>query len=303
SVQDVAKSPNLNLKYDVIVFPPAGGSVSSIVEGMPMWRNAMPLKHTPLTPNIGTWAQTDDIRPGLGWSGLANLEGFVARGGVVITAANTSEFATTYGLASGVSVNHAERGHVIGSVLRSRIVDGASPITYGVPDGLGVYSADGTSFSVSNTKGGYRGSRYGEDTTRASGRGTLDDPDIPQAREALAPRFQAEVLPTTHKWEAPALSSDQLRSPLNIIPPDQRPRVAVRFDSSRNLLVAGLLAGGGGDIAEHALVVDVPVQKGHYVLFANNPVYRGETIGSYFLVFNTLLNFDNLNAGRKLDTK
>jgi hypothetical protein len=26
-------------------------------------------------------------------------------------------------------------------------------------------------------------------------------------------------------------------------------------------------------------------------------------IGSYFLVFNTILNFDNLDAGRKLDQR
>ncbi len=39
------------------------------------------------------------------------------------------------------------------------------------------------------------------------------------------------------------------------------------------------------------------------MLFANNPIYRGETIGSYFMVFNAILNFDNLNAGRKLDAK
>ena len=37
--------------------------------------------------------------------------------------------------------------------------------------------------------------------------------------------------------------------------------------------------------------------------FANNPMWRGATIGSYFLVFNAILNFDNLNAGRKLDEK
>jgi len=49
--------------------------------------------------------------------------------------------------------------------------------------------------------------------------------------------------------------------------------------------------------------VDVPMEKGHVVLFGNNPVYRGETIGSYFLVFNTILHFDNLNTGRKLDAK
>jgi len=39
------------------------------------------------------------------------------------------------------------------------------------------------------------------------------------------------------------------------------------------------------------------------VLFANNPMWRGETIGSYFLVFNALLNYDRLDAGRKLDTR
>ena len=39
------------------------------------------------------------------------------------------------------------------------------------------------------------------------------------------------------------------------------------------------------------------------VLFANNPIYRGETIGSYPMVFNAILNFDSLNAGRKLDAK
>ncbi|MDQ2768493.1 MAG: hypothetical protein M3Y30_15230, partial [Gemmatimonadota bacterium] len=303
SVQDVAKIPNLNLKYDVIVFPPTGGSVASIVDGLPMWRNPMPWKNTPLTPNIGTWAQTDDIRPGLGWQGLANLQAFVAHGGVVITSANTSEFLTTYSLTSGIAVNRAERGEVIGSVLRSRIVDGTSPIVYGVADSLAVYSADGASLSVSNVRGGNRGDRFGTgDTSRATGRGTLDDPDIPQGRDVLAAANQAEVLPAAHKWEAPPLSSEQLRSPINIIPPDQRPRVAMRFESQRSLLVSGLL-NGGSDIAERALVVDVPMQKGHFVVFANNPVYRGETIGSYCLVLNTLLNFDNLNAGRRLDAK
>jgi hypothetical protein len=59
----------------------------------------------------------------------------------------------------------------------------------------------------------------------------------------------------------------------------------------------------GSDVAQRPVVVDAPLGKGHVVLFANNPVYRGETIGSYFLVFNTLLNFDRLDAGRKLDAR
>ena len=57
----------------------------------------MPWKNTPLTPNIGTWAQTDDIRPGLGWQGVEKLQQFVARGGVLVGVLGTSEFATTPG--------------------------------------------------------------------------------------------------------------------------------------------------------------------------------------------------------------
>ena len=72
----------------------------------------------------------------------------------------------------------------------------------------------------------------------------------------------------------------------------------LRFSEQNTLLVSGLLD-GGADIAGQPVVVDVPMEKGHYVIFANNPIYRGETIGGYFMVFNAILNFDNLGAGRK----
>jgi hypothetical protein len=103
-------------------------------------------------------------------------------------------------------------------------------------------------------------------------------------------------------WQYALPTDEQLRSPLNIIPPDQRPRVALRYSQQNDLLVSGLLS-GGGDIAQRPAVVDSPFGKGHAVLFAINPLYRGETIGTYALVFNTILHFDNLNAGRKVDTK
>jgi hypothetical protein len=298
STQDAAATADLNAKYDVIVFPPSGGS---IIEGMPMWRNPMPWKNTPETPNIGTWAQTDDMRPGLGYQGLANLQNFVKRGGVLITSTNTSQFALQNGFTSGVSANSARANSVVGSLLRSRIVDEHSPIVYGVRDSLAIYTDNGASFSISNSRAGGRGGGGGG-AGRPTGRGTPDDPDVAQGRPALDPRFEAPPRPTAQPWQATPITDDQLRNPLNIIPPDQRPRVALRFSDQRDLLVSGLLD-GGGDIAQRPVVVDVPLERGHVVLFANNPMWRGETIGSYFMVFNTILNFDNLNAGRKLDAK
>jgi hypothetical protein len=302
SVQDVAKDPNLNAKYDVILFPPSSG-VQSIIEGMPMWRNPMPWKKTALTPNMGVWGQTDDIRPGLGLDGLQNLQNFVKNGGLYVGVSSTADLAINYGMASGVTANSAARGKIVGSILRTRIVDDASPIVYGVSDSLAVYSEDGASFSVSNTRGGRGGGRFGRgEAMRATGRGTVDDPDVVQGRPPIAPRNMAPVRPTVEPWEAAPVTDEQLRNPLSIIPPNQRPRVAIRFTDQRDLLVSGLLD-GGGDVAQRPAVVDVPFQKGHVVLFANNPIYRGETIGAYPLVFNAILNFDHLDAGRKLDAK
>ncbi|MGB6199991.1 MAG: hypothetical protein WBF35_10615, partial [Candidatus Acidiferrales bacterium] len=67
-------------------------------------------------------------------------------------------------------------------------------------------------------------------------------------------------------------------------------------------LISGLLD-HGEEIAEHASVIDVPTGQGHIVLFSTNPIYRGETVGSYSLVLNTILNFDSLGAGRALSGK
>jgi hypothetical protein len=300
SVQDIAKVPDLNAKWDVILFPPAGGNVQSIVQGMPMYRNPMPWKRTPETPNIGEWAQTDDMRPGLGWDGMARLQRFVEKGGVLVGVQNTAEFAATYGLANGVSATSATRSKVVGTLLRTKLVDDASPIVYGIGDNLAVYSDAGASFGVSPTRAGGRfGGRFGGDTpTRATGRGTVDDPDIVQGRAALDSAHEAPSRRRVSPWQLAPVTDEQLRNPLNIIPPSERPRVALRFADQRELLVSGLLD-GGSDIAQRPVVVDAPLAKGHVVLFANNPIYRGETIGTYFLVFNTMLNWDNLSAGRK----
>jgi hypothetical protein len=87
-----------------------------------------------------------------------------------------------------------------------------------------------------------------------------------------------------------------------VIPPADRPRVILRYADNKDLLISGLLE-GGEEIAQHPAVVDVPSGNGHVVLFSINPVYRGETRGTYSFVLNTILNFDSLNAGRKNEEK
>jgi len=299
STQAVAKETDLRTKYDVILFPPVGrGGGMAIINGLPMYGNPIPWKTTELTPNIGKEDSTDDVRPGLGWDGMAHLQKFVQDGGVLVTVDDTADFAATFGLAPGVSTVRPQRLKVTGTVIKSRLVDGASPIAYGIDDGLSVYSSEGPIFNVSNTIGGGRGGRFGGDQKRPTGRGTADDPDQPEARPAADIPEDPKVEP----WQAAPVTDEQLRNGVNVMPPQQRPRVILRYSDAKDLLVSGLLD-GGTEIAQHPMVIDQPFGKGHVVLFSNNPIWRGETQGGYFLVFNAILNCDSLDAGRKLDEK
>ncbi len=300
STQVVAATRDLRAKYDVILFPPVGrGGPQGIVAGMPMWGNPLPWKTTPLTPNIGKIDATDDMRPGLGFSGLANLEAFVRAGGVLVTTDDTSDLAVTFGFTPGVSITRSQRLNAPGSVVRSKVVDASSPIAYGVNEQLSVYMNNGLIFNLSNSLGGRGGRPGGGPTDRPTGRGTVDDPDVPQGR---APATDVPEPPKAETWQAVPLTDEQLRNPVYVIPPAQRPRVVLRYGDARDLLVSGLLD-GGGDIAQHAAVIDVPLDKGHVVLFSPNPVWRGETQGSYALVFNAIVNWEHLGAGRTLDPK
>ena len=303
STQTVAKISDLNAKYDVILFPPVGffSGPTLIVNGLPSaWGNPLPWKNTPETPNlVGHNDSTDDMRPGLGWDGVEHLESFVEKGGVLLTATDTSRFVLSVGLADGVSAASGQRMKIVGSVIGTRLVDGASPIAYGFDEKLSAYCDNGPIFSLSSIAGA-RGFRRlgGEMHTRPTGRGTLDDPDFVVGR----PDTQAPEEPKSEIWETPPVTDEQLHNNFRVIPPADRARVIFRYADSKDLLVSGLVE-GGDEIAQHPAVVDVPTGNGHVVLFSINPVYRGETRGTYSLVLNTIMNFDSLNAGRKLAEK
>jgi hypothetical protein len=159
STQDVAKASDLRAKYDVILFGPIGGtSAQQIIDGLPMWGNPLPWKTTALTPNLGHIDATDDIRPGLGASGVAHLKQFVQAGGLLITAEDTAKFAIDVGMAPGVFVTPSTKLKVVGSVLQAKFVDRHSPIaTSYTRDELALYSATGQSFTVSNLVTGDKG--------------------------------------------------------------------------------------------------------------------------------------------------
>ncbi|MEP7076055.1 MAG: M14 family zinc carboxypeptidase [Acidobacteriota bacterium] len=289
SDQSIGRTSNLRDKYDVILFGPVRTSAQNIVRGQATFSEkeaAIPWKKSDLTPNFGMSPdQTDDIRGGLGIQGVANLQAFIASGGLFITVADNASLPIDFGITAGVSIQDARLLQARGAVYNAVFADRRSPIAYGYDEGLAVYFSQSPLLQVAafgGPGGGGGGGGFGQPPTtgRPSGRGTTDDPDVVQGR-----------LPTPM---SPAPTPD----PANVPPPETRPRIVLRFAAEKDLLVSGMLA-GGSELAGKPAVVDVPVGRGHVVMFANNPMWRHETHGSFSMLFNAILNYDNLGVRTK----
>jgi hypothetical protein len=308
--QKLKTMTDLRSKYDVILFGPVGGTAQSIINGRSTATgDPIPFKTTAITPNLGGAPDTtDDMRPGMGFEGIFQLHKFVQEGGLFITITGNVTIPIDYGFVEGVTVQDSNTLHAQGSVLNAVFSDKNSPIAYGYGDTLAVYfnrapilNVGGGGFGGGRGGGGGGGGRGGAggaagggrggDTgpNRPSGRGTMDDPDIPQGRPLFVPPTGAVA-----DEEGGGGGGGRGGRGGNAGP---QPRVILRFADEKDLLVSGMLTGGSA-LAGKAAVVDCPSGKGHVLMFANNPMWRSETHGSYFLLFNAMLNFQHLDLGR-----
>lgn len=296
SDQVVRNTPNLKEKFDVIVFPPLNGTAQSIVNGLPMRGDPIPWRSSELTPNMGLSPDTAaDIRGGMGLAGVLNLQKFVNDGGVFVVIANNSRIPIEYGITSGITIREPRELQTRGSIFNATFSDRKSPIAYGYDETLPIYFSQAPLFQIASFTGGGGGDGGGASGQRATGRGSLNDPDVIQAMPQPSPApSRTPARPGEEQL------TDEQRQQLGAFytPPNQRPRVVLRFSSDeKNLLVSGMLA-GGSELANAPAVVDVPVGRGHVIMFAGNPMWRHQTQGSFFLLFNAALHWDSLNTER-----
>ena len=298
SDQVVRNTANLREKYDVIIFPPLAGTAQTIVNGIPMRGDPIPWKQSELTPNMGLSPdQTDDMRGGMGLAGVMNLQKFVQDGGLFIVIANNARIPIDFGMTTGVSIQEPRLLQARGSIYNARFSDRKSPIAYGYDETMPIYFNQAPLFQLaSGLPGG--GGEGGAGAGRPSGRGSLTDPDIVQGMPLAAPA----QTPAARPGEEQLTEEQRLQLGPYYTPPNLRPRVVLRFSADeKNLLISGMLA-GGSELANAPAVIDVPVGRGHVVMFANNPMWRHQTQGSFFLIFNAALNFDSLNTERAVQT-
>jgi len=293
----IRDTPNLRDRFDVIIWGPVGGTAQSLVRGIPKRGDTdppLPWQKSDLTPNMGDSPDTTaDMRGGMGIIGVANLQKFIEGGGLFVTIGSNAAIPIDFGITEGVSISESRTLQARGSVINATFADRKSPIAYGYDEKLAVYFNQAPLLQVSalgGFGGGGGGGQGGQAQGRPTGRGSATDPDVPQGRAPV-------VLPPVNP-NADGIP-EEFRSQLagQLPPANLRPRIVLRFAAERDLLVSGMLA-GGSELANRPAVVDIPVGKGHVVMFANNPMWRHQTHGSFALLFNAALNFDNLGAGR-----
>ena len=305
---------NLRQKYDVIVFPHVGGNAQSQVAGIPKGGGApLPYKKTEQTPNLGGIDETDDIRGGMGWEGLMELRKFVEQGGTLLTEGSTAVIFPEYRF-TNVTVEDPEGLYVRGSVMRGMITDRTSPIAYGYDSQVPVYFSQSPVLSVGGGGGGGRGGGrgggipgVGMNISPMANRQNVLSPYDPENTQAPAP---ATGVPAGGRGGRGAGGGGAEAAQggrggrggfggggFGGEDPN-RSRVIMSFPSNPNdMLLSGVLVGGEA-LANRAQVIDSPLGQGHVVSFAIRPYWRWQTQGTYFLGFNTILHWNDLNAGR-----
>jgi hypothetical protein len=285
---------NLRSKYDVIIYPHVGGSAQQHVNGIPKTSGApLPYKKTDATPNLGFMDQSDDIRGGMGLEGLAELRRFVEQGGTLIVEGSTATIFPDYGLTSGVTVETPTQLFARGSILRGVVADRKSPLAYGFDAQVPIYFNQTPVLNVSTAGAGGGG-----------GGAVVNIPGVGQNTTPMATR------PTLSPWDA---DSTAARRPPPAArseggggggqgqqqdPNAPRPRVVMQFPATEaDMLLSGTLV-GGQTLANRAQLVDVPLGQGHIVMFAIRPFWRWQTQGTFFLGFNAILNWNDLDAGK-----
>ena len=298
---NLVRQGNLRQKYDVILFPHAGGAGNALVYGGVQGSEPRPYKKTAETPHLGIQDSTDDMRGGLGYDGLQELMKFVQQGGVLITEGGTSTIFPEFNLTPGIGIDQADSLYVRGSVMKTILGDKTSPVLYGYDqNALAVYFNQGPLFSLGGGGGGGRG----------GGRGGAG-PTINMQPNAVQPRLATLDAPAAASASGPAGAGAAAgpgrggRGGAGFGggrgaggAGGNAPRVLLSFPTDTNdMLLSGVLVGGEA-LAGRPVAIDAPLGQGHVVMFANRPYWRWQTQGNFFLGFNAILNWNDLDAGR-----
>jgi len=131
--------------------------------------------------------------------------------------------------------------------------------------------------------------------------GAIIDADILQPQSPIFYGYDKKTIPVRY-GNGPLLSVQTNQNPFDAPagPPPTPKNVLMRYPGGDDHVLSGLMR-GANEIRNRAAIVDAPSGKGRVILFAGNPCYRWQNFGEFNLLFNTILNYDDIGMDRVPD--
>jgi len=236
-----------------------------MIQGIDSRHGPMPYTRTEEYPSHGTPDSSPDITGGLTLRGLANLKEFVERGGVLVTLGGASKLPFEGGFVRGVSQAATKQLHTPGIEIRARFRRPEHPVAYGYNEITSVFREDMTLYETREADLGWVVLQYGTKPPvyydpKAKNDGPWGAGDEAKAGE---PAAEAEESAGDEKKPEPPL-----------------------------VLSGGMK--GEDEIQGRPAILDIPLGRGRIVAFDFDPIHRSLSRSDFRLVWNVLLNWNDL---------
>jgi hypothetical protein len=317
-------------RFDVILMPAAAGDFSQLVRGIGARWQPLAYTATPAAKSLGVPDASDDITGGFGAAELIGLRRFVRRGGVLAAFGNSAVVAVESQLAPGVGLGgrpegapEVEGGEEEGAELAVTVARRSEPLAYGFEEHTAIFRTAGPQFEVAPVErdrvalwfgnrpveersppargaqvpSASRGESTAEETEEetappvgragnSAAREGIEVEDLEAGREAAAEGAAAAGQPAA-KEASPESGAEAARQP------DVEAKAAAEIPPPGPFVLSGSprLA---GRLDGKPAILDLPLGKGHVVLFAFDPFHGGRDRAGLRWVYNLLLNWSHL---------
>ncbi|MFT4031666.1 MAG: M14 family zinc carboxypeptidase [Siphonobacter sp.] len=254
--KDVLKEGDLRKKFDVILIPRMRGTSVDFIHEIDPKFGPLPYTRTAEFPSHGAPDATDDMTGGPGFAGVDQLKRFVEEGGVVITLDNASSIIAGTGITRGLEVvpNTTGLSHP-GSVVMVKARSTTSPVLYGFPVTFPILKGNGSLLKVRK-----------------------------QDRDMMLLQYGTKPLKDEVEYKGPIMGL-----------PDRKaePEKKVAPTKDEPYVLSGLVK-GEELIIGHGTIFNIPLGQGRVVAFTFDPLHRFLNHHDAPLVWNTLINWNNL---------
>jgi hypothetical protein len=253
--KDHLKSGGLKNQFDIILIPRVRGEINNFVNEIDTKYGPLPYTNTSEFPSHGTPSSTTDMTGGPGYQGVAELGKFVDEGGLLITLDNTSKIFADLGFMSGISSSTGGDLFHPGSIVQVKARNAGHVLMNGYPEFFSIYRSNGPLLTVNKYE-----------------------------RKSIIAQYGTKPLKDEIEYKGLIMGL-----------PDRKEDKTTSAAGGKEMpyVLSGMVRNADKIIGEGAVILSQK-NKGNIVAFTFDPLHRYLNHSDAPMVWNAILNWDNL---------